>query len=109
MSRTTGKFKLVENGKVVADKISDDIIKYMEKIPVQVTIFYFLLIQIITTFNNSFSGWYLHPWLFLPQGAGQVHVHVRVSDGRAGVQQGAEQPGDGGHHLMPVCTFVQST
>ena len=45
MSRTTGKFKLVENGKVVADKISDDIIKYMEKIPVQVTIFTFFSFQ----------------------------------------------------------------
>ena len=36
MSRTTGKFKLVENGHLLADKFSEDIIKYMAKIPVEV-------------------------------------------------------------------------
>ena len=37
MSRTTGKFKLVENGHLLADKFSEDIIKYMAKIPVEVS------------------------------------------------------------------------
>ena len=36
LSRTTGKFKLVENGKVAADEYSSDIINFMKKIPVEV-------------------------------------------------------------------------
>ena len=37
-----------------------------------------------------------------PVATWQVHVHVRVSDGRPGVQQGAQCGGDGGHHLLQV-------
>ena len=36
MSRTTGKFKVVENGEVLADKYADEIVKVMEQVPVQV-------------------------------------------------------------------------
>ena len=36
MSRTTGKFKVVENGHVAVDKISDDITNFMERIPFEV-------------------------------------------------------------------------
>ena len=36
MSRTTGKFKVVENGEVLADKHADEIVKVMEQVPVQV-------------------------------------------------------------------------
>ena len=35
-SRTTGKYKLVENGQLFAEKYTDDIIKYMAKIPMEV-------------------------------------------------------------------------
>ena len=46
-------------------------------------------------------GRYFHPGLFLPRSGGPVHVHVRVGDGRPGVQQGAQCGGDGGlHHLQ---------
>ena len=47
-------------------------------------------------------GWHLHTGLLLSQAGGEVHVHVRVGDWRPGVQQRAEQPGDGGHHLLQV-------
>ena len=36
LSRATGRFKLVENGQIAADKHSDEIIKNMEKIPHEV-------------------------------------------------------------------------
>lgn len=36
LSRQTGKIKLVENGKIYANKISQDIVKFMNKINVQV-------------------------------------------------------------------------
>ena len=36
MSRTTGKFKVVENGQVLSDKYADEIIKVMERVPGQV-------------------------------------------------------------------------
>ena len=36
LSRATGRFKLVENGQIAADKYSDEIIKNMEKIPHEV-------------------------------------------------------------------------
>ena len=45
---------------------------------------------------------HLHTGLLLSQAGGEVHVHVRVGDRRPGVQQGAEQPGDGGHHFLQV-------
>ena len=37
LSRSTGKFILVENGKVAAEKYSNDIVQYMEKIPIKVS------------------------------------------------------------------------
>ena len=36
LSRETGKIKLVENGRVYADKYSQDIVKFMNKIQLQV-------------------------------------------------------------------------
>ena len=36
LSRSTGKFKLVENGKITAEKYSTEIVQYMEKIPIKV-------------------------------------------------------------------------
>ena len=36
LSRSTGKFKLVENGKVTAEKFSDEIVQYMKKISIKV-------------------------------------------------------------------------
>ena len=36
LSRQTGKIKLVENGRVYADKYSKDIVKFMNKIQLQV-------------------------------------------------------------------------
>ena len=36
LSRQTGKIKLVENGKIHTNKISQDIVKFMNKINVQV-------------------------------------------------------------------------
>ena len=36
LSRQTGKIKLVENGRIYANKISQDIVKFMNKINVQV-------------------------------------------------------------------------
>ena len=36
LSRQTGKIKLVENGRVFADKYSQDIVKFMNKIQLQV-------------------------------------------------------------------------
>ena len=36
LSRTTGKFKLVENGQIISDQANDEVIKFMEEIPVEV-------------------------------------------------------------------------
>ena len=36
MSRSTGKFLLIENGQIGAEKYSEEIIEYMRNIPVQV-------------------------------------------------------------------------
>lgn len=36
LSRQTGKIKLVENGRIYANKISQDIVKFMNKINIQV-------------------------------------------------------------------------
>ena len=36
LSRTTGKFKLVENGRIISDQANDEVIKFMEEIPVEV-------------------------------------------------------------------------
>ena len=89
MSRTTGKFKVVENGEVLADKYADEIVKVMEQVPVQV-IGQLSIIQ-ANLWACYHTGWNLHPGLLLqePPGGG-VHVHVRVGDGRPGVQQGAQ-------------------
>ena len=38
LSRQTGKIKLVENGRVYADKYSQDIVKFMNKIQLQVAL-----------------------------------------------------------------------
>ena len=38
MSRSTGKFLLIENGQIGAEKYSEEIIEYMRNIPVQVLI-----------------------------------------------------------------------
>ena len=109
LSRTTGKFKLVENGKVAADEYSSDIINFMKKIPVEVynSVSSFIAYKLLSSFFSvsdslPFSGQYLDPWLLLQGCGGEVHVHVRVSDRRPGVQQGAEQPGHGGYHLLQV-------
>ena len=107
LSRTTGKFKLVENGKVAADEYSSDIINFMKKIPVEVYnsassfISYKLLCSSVSN-GLQFSGQYHDTWLLLQGCRGEIHVHVRVSDRRPGVQQRAEQPGHGGHHLLQV-------
>ena len=56
-------------------------------------------------------GWHIHPWLFLPEPKGEVHVEhddVWLGDGRPGVQQRAEHQGDGGHHLLQVSHSLQS-
>ena len=39
---------------------------------------------------NHFLGLNLYPRLFLPGPGGEVYVHVRLRDGRAGLQQGAD-------------------
>ena len=36
LSRTTGKFKLVENGRIISDQANEEVIKFMEEIPVEV-------------------------------------------------------------------------
>ena len=43
-----------------------------------------------------FLGLNFYPRLFLPGPGGKVYVHVRLRDGCAGLQQGADWPGDGG-------------
>ena len=37
ISRSTGRFMLVENGAVAADKISQELVQWMETIPVEVS------------------------------------------------------------------------
>ena len=90
MSRTTGKFKVVENGEVLADKHADEIVKVMEQVPVQVIGQLCMIIHAYLWACHD-TGWDLHPGLLLqePPGGG-VHVHVRVGDRRPGVQQGAQ-------------------
>ena len=36
LSRTTGEFKLVENGQIISDQANDEVIKFMEEIPIEV-------------------------------------------------------------------------
>ena len=38
LSRTTGKVKLIENGQILDDKYSEEIIQYMQRIPEKVLI-----------------------------------------------------------------------
>ena len=98
LSRTTGKFKLVENGNVALEKYTNETYNYLQKIPFVVSITHIL--DFFSRRASYILGRYFHPGLFLPRSGGPVHVHVRVGDGRPGVQQGAEHRGDGGGHLL---------
>ena len=48
LSRSTGKFKLVENGKVAAEKFSDEIVQYMKKISIKVHVTPFLSLFLVS-------------------------------------------------------------
>ena len=48
LSRSTGKFKLVENGKVTAEKFSDEIVQYMKKISIKVHVTPFLSLFLVS-------------------------------------------------------------
>ena len=51
---------------------------------------------------SSIKGFNIHARLLLPEHGSQDDVHVRVCDGRPGVQQGADRPGDGGDDGLQV-------
>ena len=74
--------KLVENGVKYVDKISPEIVGWMEKITDKVRSHHtFLSLQ-----SFHFPASNIQSGLFLPEG--QVDVDVRPRDGRAGLQQG---------------------
>ena len=111
LSRTTGKFKLVENGHIAAEKQSEDIIQHMKKIPFEVSVRGSLFKTHVYSLCMPL-GWHIHPGLFLPEPGGEVHVQhddARLGDGRPGVQQGAQHRGDGGHHILQVSGVCMHT
>lgn len=51
----------------------------------------------ITFYTEIYTGLNFYSRLFPPRPRGEDDVHVRLSNGRPGVQQGAVGPGDDGH------------
>ena len=60
LSRITGRFKLIENGQIIDEKYSDEIVQYMQRIPVEVHKNYLgPTIWSRKTFLMSLVGYYL--------------------------------------------------
>ena len=55
------------------------------------------LSEMITLYTKIYLGFNFYTRLFPPRPRGEDDVHVRLSDGRPGVQQGVVGPGDDGH------------
>ena len=68
------------------------------------------VIKVYFWFKFSYLGLNIHSRLLL-QERGQLHddVHVRVGDRRAGVQQGAQRPGDDRYHWLQVSNSTHDT